>query len=83
MKAYQVFKGDFDKHGRQYYELDSTYFDKERALQRCKEIVETDEFKNETVIESEWYGEGKYKSWDDHGFEWITLCRMVQIEITE
>lgn len=83
MKAYQVFNGDYDKHGRQYYELDSTYFDKERALHRCNEIIGDDEFKNETVVESEWYGDGKYKSWDIMGHDIITICKMKQIEITE
>lgn len=82
MKAYQVFKGDFDKHGRQYYDLDSAFFSKEKALQRCKEIVEDDEFKNEKVV-GEWFGDGKYKSWDIMGYDIITICKFEEIEITE
>jgi hypothetical protein len=83
MKAYQVFTGDFDKHGRQYYELVATYFSKERALEKCREIVEADEFKTETIEESKWYGGGKYKSWDVLGWERITICRLDEIDITE
>jgi hypothetical protein len=83
VKAYQVFSGDYDKHGRQYYDLNSTFFSKEKALQRCKEIVEGDKFKNETIIESEWYNLGRAKDWDIQGWEWITVCRLQEIEITE
>jgi hypothetical protein len=83
MKAYQVFTGDFDKHGRQYYELHSTYFSKERALEKCKEIVEAEVMETETVIENKWYGGGKYKSWDVVGLEEMTICRIEEIEITE
>lgn len=32
MKAYQVFNGEYDKHGRHCYELDSTYFSRDTAL---------------------------------------------------
>lgn len=81
MKAYQIFKGDLDKHGRQYYELDSTYFDKEKALQRCKEIIEDDKFKSETVTEE--FNCETYMSWDIIGYDIITICKMEQIEITE
>ena len=63
MKAYQVFNGDYDKHGRQYYELDSTYFDKERALHRCNEIIGDDEFKNETVVGTV----NQYRDWETGG----------------
>ncbi len=31
MKAYQVFEGDTDKHGRQTYNLVATYLDREKA----------------------------------------------------
>jgi hypothetical protein len=83
MKAYQVFKGDYDKHGRQYYELDSTYFDRERALQRCKEIIEDDEFKNETVKNDTEFNCEEYMSWYIPGWDTITICKMEQIEIAE
>ena len=83
MKAYQVFKGDLDKHGKQYYDLDSTYLDKERALQRCEHIVEVTRLVGEIIVEGEWYGDGKYKSWEAQGWEWITICKFKEIEITE
>jgi hypothetical protein len=83
MKAYQIFTGDFDKHGRQYYELHSTYFSKERALDKCKELIGADEYKLEQIEESEWYGGGKYKSWDALGWERMTICQFREIEITE
>jgi hypothetical protein len=83
MKAYQVFKGDYDKHGRQYYELDSTYFSRENALQRCKEIIESDEFKNETITEDIEFNCDSYMSWDIIGWEIVTVCKMEKIEITE
>ena len=41
MKAYQVFKGELDKHGRQHYDLMATYLDKERALAHTKQIAES------------------------------------------
>lgn len=83
MKAYQVFKGDLDKQGAQYFELDSTYLDKEKALQQCGDIVKDDMFKKEIIVESEWYCDGKCKSWDTQGWEWITICKFEEIEITE
>jgi hypothetical protein len=83
MKAYQIFTGDYNKHGFQYYELHSTYLSKERALEKCKEIIESNEFKNETVIESEWSSDGKCKIWEAGGWEWITICKLEEIDITE
>lgn len=83
MKAYQVFTGDFDKHNQQDFDLDSTYFDKERALQRCREIIGEDRYENETIEESEWYNDGKSKCWDILGWEWVTVCKFEEIEITE
>jgi hypothetical protein len=83
MKAYQVFTGDFDKHGRQYYELIATYFSKERALEKCREIVEADAYKTETIEESGWYHSGRVKEWDVLGWDNITICKFTEIDITE
>ena len=79
-KAYQVYKGDTNKHGFQEYDLQATYFDKDKALEHCKRIVESDQFKNEHIEESE-YGNGKYKSWDARGWDTVTICRLEEIEI--
>jgi hypothetical protein len=79
-KAYQVFKGEEDKHGHQQYDLQATYFDRDRALDHCKQIVEADEFKNEKIEEAE-YGNGKYKSWTAIGWTFVTICRLEEIEI--
>ena len=83
MKAYQVFEGDTDKHGRQTYNLVATYLDKEKALQRCKEIAETTQLYGDTLEESEYYANGKCKSWTAIGWERVDIARFEEIEITE
>lgn len=83
MKAYQVFKGELNKHGHQEYDLVATYFDKDRALQHCKEIAEGTPLYGDVLEEGEWYGNGKYKSWYAIGWERVTIARFEEIEITE
>jgi hypothetical protein len=83
MRAYQVFKGELDKHSRQQYYLVATYLDKDRALQHCKEIAETTPLYGDTLEEGEFYSHGKYKSWDAIGWERITIAKFEEIEITE
>ena len=83
MKAYQVFKGDTDKHGRQIYNLVATYLDKDRALQHCKEIAESTQLYGDTLEEGEFYTDGKYKSWTAIGWERIDIAQFEEIEITE
>ena len=61
MKAYQVFKGEQDKHGRQRYDLVATYLDKEKALAHCKQVVESTTLYGDVLEEGEFYGEGKYR----------------------
>lgn len=80
-KAYQVFKGDIDKHGFQRYDLVATYFDKDKALKHCIELSKEESFQNETIAESEWLGDGKYKSWDVIGWDIITIVKFEEIEI--
>jgi hypothetical protein len=36
MKAYQVYKGEQNKHGHQQFDLIATYLDKQRAFNHAK-----------------------------------------------
>ena len=83
MKAYQVFSGELDKHGRQRYDLIATYLDKDRALAHCTQIVTSTPLYGDVLEESEFYGGGKYKSWDAIGWEHTTIVRFEEIEIIE
>lgn len=67
IKAYQVFKGTLNKHGHQQYDLIATYFDKEKALTHCQQIVEAIEL-NGDVVEEDFYGEGKFATWYKSNF---------------
>jgi hypothetical protein len=84
MKAYQVFEGDTDKHGRQIYNLVATYLDKEKALQHCKQIAERDTLLHGDVLEEgEFYANGRIKCWTAVGWERLNIARFEEIEITE
>jgi lipoprotein NlpI len=83
MKAYQVFTGESDKHGRQQYDLVATYLDRERALQHCKEIAESTQLYGDILEETEFYANGKYKSWTAIGWERVDIAQFQEIEITE
>ena len=83
MKAYQVFKGEIDKHGHQRYDLVATYLDKEKALAHCKQIVESTPLYGDILDEGEFYGEGKYKSWDAIGWDRVTIAQFEEIDIIE
>jgi len=83
MKAYQVFKGEQDKHGNQRYDLIATYLDRERALQHCKELAESTPLYGDLLEEGEWYGNGKFKSWDAIGWDRVSIAEFREIEITE
>jgi hypothetical protein len=82
MKAYQVFKGELDKHGRQHYELVATYLDREKALTHTKQIAESTPLHGDRLEEEE-YGNGKYKSWNAYGWKIVTIAQFEEIEITE
>lgn len=82
MKAYQVYKGDLDKHGRQYYELVGTYLDSQKALDHAKSIAESTPLGDEK-LESGFYAKGKCKSWDAVGWERVTVAEFREIEIIE
>jgi len=83
MKAYQVFQGDTDKHGRQTYDLVATYLDREKALQHCKEIAEATPLLGDVLEESEFFANGKFKDWTAVGWEIVDIARFAEIEITE
>jgi hypothetical protein len=80
MKAYQVFRGEENKHGFQVYDLVATYFDKERALQQCEQIVAEEQMSGDILQEYESYG-GKYKSWNSVGWDIVTIVQLREIEI--
>ena len=80
MKAYQVFKGELNKHGHQRYDLMATYLSKDKALQHCKEIADATPLYGDVLEEGEYYGNGKYKSW---WWERVTIAQFEEIEITE
>lgn len=82
MKAYQVFTGDLNKHGHQYFELDSIYLSKGRALIRCKEIIEAEEFKEEKITMTTLKNR-KSIYWEASGWDIITICKLEEIEIIE
>ncbi len=83
MKAYQVFKGELDKHGYQHYDLVATYFDKDKALQHCKQIAETTPLYDDMLEEGEFFCNGKYKHWDMVGWDRVTIASFKEIEIIE
>jgi len=83
MKAYQVFEGDTDKHGRQIYNLVATYLDREKALQHCKQIAETTPLYGDVLEESEFYANGRIKCWTAVGWERVDIARFEEIGITE
>ena len=81
--AYQVFKGDTDKHDNQIYDLVATYLDKEKALQHCKQIAETTQLYGDVLEESEFYANGRYKCWTAIGWERVHIAQFREIQITE
>jgi len=83
-KAYQVFKGDLNKHGFQQFELMATYFDKQEAFDHAKSIAESTPLYGEEVLEeSDWYlcDDGTCFEWDAIGWERVTIARLNEIRI--
>ena len=83
MKAYQVFKGEENKHGFQEYDLAATYLSKEKALEHAQKIVDETPLYGDKLIDDGWYGDGKYRSWTAQGWSFVCICRIEEIEITE
>jgi hypothetical protein len=84
MKAYQVHKGYENKHGQQAYQLAATYLSKEKALECAKKVAEEYTLEDgDQLLESDWYGQGRCKSWEVQGWGYTTVCLLEEIEITE
>jgi hypothetical protein len=83
MKAYQVYKGEQDKHGHQQFDLIATYLDKQRAFDHAKKIAEETPLYGDVLEFDGWYGEAKYCSWSMRGWEITTISQFREIEITE
>jgi hypothetical protein len=79
MKAYQVFKGELDKHDNQYYELMGTYLNQDKAMAHCNQIVADDMDGND----AEKYESEGYVSWSVRGWNIVTICKMEAIDIIE
>lgn len=67
MKAYQVFKGDLDKYGKQYYELIATYLDKQQALWHCNQVARETPMHQEILEFNGWNQDNTYCSWSAVG----------------
>jgi hypothetical protein len=83
MKAYQVFKGDVDKHGHQYYDLVATYLDKDRALSHCEDLARQTPLYGDVLEFDGWWGDGKFAGWSAVGWDRVGLSQFREIEITE
>jgi hypothetical protein len=84
MKAYQVHSGELNKHGFQHYDLQATYLSKEKALEHAQNIVNETPLDGNILIDNNWYGSNKqFKSWILEGWEYVTICLIEEIEITE
>jgi hypothetical protein len=83
MKVYQVYRGEENKHGFQDYNLQATYLSKEKALEHAQKIVDETPLYGDNLIDGGWYGDRKYKSWTAHGWTFVCICRIEEIEITE
>jgi hypothetical protein len=81
MKAYQVFEGDFDKHGRQFYELKGTFLSPIKARELANTIIKNTQLYGEE-IESITTPTG-ITYWNAVGWEIITICKIEPIEIIE
>ena len=81
--AYQVFTGDEDKHGRQTWELLGTYLNKDKAEEHANKIVSETELRGDNLIDEGWEKCGSYRMWMAHGWDYIGICKINKIEITE
>ena len=84
MKAYIVQSGELNKHGHQQYDIQATYLSKEKALEHAQKIVNETPLDGDILIDDDWYGSNKqYKSWTAKGWEYVTICRIEEINIIE
>ena len=80
-KAYQVFKGDTNKHGFQIFELVATYFDKQKAFDHAKSIAESTELYGDKLEDSGWYCDETCFEWYAIGWETVIIARINEIRI--
>jgi|694.fasta_scaffold37866_3 hypothetical protein len=84
MKAYQIHKGDIDKHGHVYFELIATYLDKDKAFNHAEIIAKNEPLMHDDLLEFDgWYADSKCASWSIVGWDRLTIARFQEIEITE
>jgi hypothetical protein len=83
MIAYQVYKGDENKHGFQNYELQATYLNKEKALEHAQKIVDETPLFGDVLVDHGWRIDGKYRDWTAQGWSFVCICRIEQIDIIE
>ena len=83
MKAYQVFLGDVDKHGRQQYNLVATYLDRQRALDHAKKIADETPLYGDVLEEDDFTPNDRHKTWWARGWEWVGIARFSEIDIIE
>ena len=90
MKAYQVFSGGLDKHGREYQELVATYIDKQRAFDHAEKIANETPLYGDILEFDVFYGDGKHASCtvftinsNSTGWERVTIARWEEIEVIE
>jgi len=86
MKIYQVYSGDTDKHGRQTQDYLATYFDRDKALSHCYEIVNKLKFEGEDIEEGKWGKEDSVETgiiWTAKGLEYVDICYLYERSITQ
>jgi hypothetical protein len=85
MKAYQVFKGDEDKHGFQQYYLIETFLDFKKAEFKFAEIVNsTPLYGDELEIHSHSVNDEVISLYATaRGWTFVDIAKIEKIEITE
>lgn len=81
--AYQVFKGDNDKHDRQTWELIGTYLNKDKAEELAHKIVNDTPLYGDKLIDEGWGKDESYRVWSANGWDYVGICKIKKIEITE
>ena len=81
MIAYQVFKGENDKHDRQMWELEATYTSKDRAQQHADKIVSETKLYGSALVDEGWKHNDSYRVYYAHGWDYVGICKIEAIEI--
>jgi hypothetical protein len=83
MKAYQVYKGEQDKHGHQHYELIATYLDRQKAFEHAEKIANETPLYGDKLEFTGSFRNGFCCSWDAVGWERTTIAELREIDIIE